>query len=258
MTKIADKGNYQIRALDRALDVLESFSANQPELGISDLATSTGIPKPTIVRLLSVLADRGYVERATQTERYRIGVRALALGSVYLRGTSMEKEAEPIMSELVKSTNQTANLAVLQGYEVVHVQVVAPDRPVRFWASVGTREEAYYCGLGKVLLAELDDASLEKYLRQEREARTPNTLTSADALGRELNRVRNSGFALDDEESNLGVRCIAAAVRNGTGEAIAAISISGRKEEFEKSQIEHMARLVVAAADKISARLGAG
>lgn len=258
MTKSTDKVNYQIRVLDRALDVLESFSVTQPELGISDLATLTGIPKPTIVRLLSVLAARGYVERVTQSERYRIGVRALELGNIYLRATSLEREAEPIMAELVKATNQTANLAVLQGYEVVHIQVVAPERPVRFWASVGTREEAYYCGLGKVLLAELDDTNLQNYLHQEREARTPNTLTGADVLARELQRVRQNGFALDDEESSLGVRCIAAAIRNGLGEAIAAISISGRKEEFEENQIEHMARIVVAAADKISARLGAG
>lgn len=217
MQKLADKpATYQIRALDRGLDVLEAFSSAQPEMGIGEIASATGIPKPTIVRLLSVLAERGYVERDEASERYRIGVRALELGSIYLRSTSQETEAKPIIDELVKATNQTANLGVLQDGEVIHVQVVAPDRPVRFWASVATRESAYYCGLGKVLLAALEDTTIEEYLKRNRVARTAKTITSADALRQELQRVRKDRYAVDDEESTLGVRCIAAPVRNGT------------------------------------------
>jgi DNA-binding IclR family transcriptional regulator len=256
-TGSGERGTYQIRALDRGLDILEAFTLADPELTIGQIGERASLPKPTVVRLLSVLAERGYVERVPGAERYRLGVRTLEVGSVYLQSTSLEAEARPIMRRLADATGQTANLGILDRHQVVHIEVVAPDRPVRFWASIGKREDAYVSGLGKVLLTTLPEQSLEFYLRQPRPAITANTITDGDALRAELRGIVENGYAIDNEESNVGVVCIAAPIHGGTGRIEAAVSISGPRAEFE--QDGDMARhigLVRGAAGEISARLG--
>jgi DNA-binding IclR family transcriptional regulator len=252
-----ERTNYQIRALDRGLDILEAFSIQSPELSIKDLAARTGLPKPTVIRLLSVLVERGYVERLADSEGYRLGVRTLEISSVFLETTSVEVEARPIMTRLAHATGQTANLGILDNYQVVHIAVVAPDRPVRFWASIGKREDAYVSGLGKVLLTGLSDDQLDHYLSLQRPALTPYTITDAEALRQELRLTSQRGWAIDRQESNRGVACVAAPVRDATGAIVAAISISGLQSEFEAgSMLESFAAQVRAAADETSTRLG--
>ncbi len=138
----AEPATYQIRSLERGLDLLEAFSLARPELSVAEIAAATGLPKPTVVRLLSVLLDRRYVQRGSDGERYRLGVKTLEVGGIYLQSTSLEAEAKRIMQRLAGAANQTANLGILDGFDVVHIQVVAPDRPVRFWAEIGKREDA--------------------------------------------------------------------------------------------------------------------
>jgi DNA-binding IclR family transcriptional regulator len=252
-----ERTTYQIRALDRGLDILEAFSLGEPELSIGDISQRTGLPKPTIVRLLSVLTDRSYVERVPGADRFRLGVRTLEVGSVYLQSTSLEAEARPIMKRLAEETGQTANLGILDNNQVVHIEVVAPDRPVRFWASIGKREDAFVSGLGKVLLTGLSEQARSAYLQQPRQAMTPNTIVDRDALQAELERTAERGYAIDNEESNLGVVCIAAPIRNGTRAITAALSISGPKSEFDGDTImEEFVERVVRGANDISLRLG--
>jgi DNA-binding IclR family transcriptional regulator len=252
-----ERATYQIRALDRGLDIMEAFSLAEPELSLAQIAERTDLPKPTVIRLISVLADRGYVERVADAERYRLGVKTLEVSSVYLQSTSLEAEARPIMAELARTTGQTANLGILDRGQVVHIEVMAPDRPVRFWASIGKREDAYVSGLGKVLLAALPAEKLEIYLQQDFPAVTPFTITDAERLRADLAEVVRNGFAVDREESNVGVVCVAAPVRSGGGQIVAAISISGLRVEFDAGDtMGRYARQVIAAANDISARLG--
>ena len=251
------RATYQIRALDRGLDILECFTTQEPELSIGQIGERANLPKPTIVRLLSVLTERGYVERVPDAERYRLGVRTLEVGSVYQQSTSLEAEANPIMRKLADTTGQTANLAILDRHQVVHTEVVAPDRPVRFWASIGTREDAYVSALGKVLLASLPAPNLETCLKQPRIAITSHTIVEETALREELERVSRQGYAIDNEESNIGVVCIAAPIRDTSGKIIAAVSISGLRTEFEADgNMDRLIGLVRTAASDISARLG--
>lgn len=254
---VAERATYQIRALDRGLDILESFSLATPELTIGQIAERAGLPKPTVIRLLSVLAERGYVERVTGADRYRLGVKTLEVSSVYLQSTSLEAEAQPIMANLARETGQTANLGILHRGQVVHIEVVAPDRPVRFWASIGKREDAYVSGLGKVLLAALDPADLVAYLNQDFPPVTSHTITDRAELARDLAEVGPQGFAVDREESNLGVMCVAAPIHDAQGRVTAALSISGLKAEFEHGDnLERYIQQVTQAADEISGRLG--
>ncbi|MBA2520567.1 MAG: IclR family transcriptional regulator [Chloroflexia bacterium] len=253
----ATGANYQVRALERALDILDAFDVATPELTITRLAERTGLPKSTVIRLVSILVERRFLERPAEAESVRIGVRAFEVGSIYIQSTSLEAEARPIMARLADETGQTANLGILDDGDVVHLAVAAPDRPLRYWASIGKREDAHYTGLGKVLMAALDDRELDRFLASRRLVRkTDRTLTEPAALRAEIARIRARGYGIDDEESNLGIYCIAAPIVDHTGAVIAAVSISGAKSEFTDQVTPISIDAVRRAGHDISVRLG--
>ena len=256
-TAAATPANYQVRALERALDILDAFSLDEPALSLTELAARTGLAKSTATRLLAVLEERGYLERSAETERYRIGVRAFEVGSIYIQTTTVEAEAQPALQRLARECHQTANLGILDRGEVVHLAVVPPDRPIRFSAAVGQREYAHCTSLGKALLATLEDGRLEAAVGgPELPGRTARTLRTLDALRADLARVRERGVALDDEESYSGLRCLAAPIYDDKGRAIAAISISGPLAEFTEDNMPRYTEAVLRAARDVSSRLG--
>lgn len=249
--------NYQVRALARALDILDAFSLSRPELSLSEIAAAADIPLSTAKRLVSALEERGYLEQSADTDLYRVGVRAFEVGSVYIQSTSVEAEAHPTLEWLARGCQQTANLGILNRGEVVHIAVVPPDRPIRYFATVGVREPLYCTGLGKVLLSEYSDEQLVEYVNNtEFEQRTRRTLTSLDMLRIHLQEVRDRGYAMDDEESVVGLRCISAPIRNARGEIAAAVSISGASFEFDEQALPKYVESVTRAAGEISTRLG--
>lgn len=248
---------YQVRALERALAVLDSFSLAEPALSLTDLATRLSLAKSTATRLLAVLEERGYLERSPDTEKYRIGVRAFELGSIYIQTTSIEAEAQPVMRQLARECQQTANLGILSGFEVVHIAVVPPDRPIRFYTTVGQRDSAHCTGLGKALLAHLRPEELAELAGDlPFPRRTARTITTLDELRMEVSRVRERGFALDNEESFPGLKCVAAPIRDDMNRAVAAVSISGPAVEFTDETLPRYSATVLRAAATISARLG--
>jgi DNA-binding IclR family transcriptional regulator len=249
--------NYQVRALERALDILDAFSLTTPELPLTRLAERVGLPKSTVVRLVSVLVDRRYLERVPDSELLRIGVHVFELGSIYIQTTSLETEARPIMARLAAETGQTANLGILDRGDLVHIAIEPPDRPLRYWATIGKREDPHYTGLGKVLLAALTEQELAEHLAaHELVRRTECSITDPDELRRVLEQVRRQGYALDDEESSLGLRCIAAPVTDRSGKTVAAVSISGSKAEFADAVMPGYVAAVVRTGRDISRRLG--
>ena len=256
-TAVATPANYQVRALERALDILDAFRLDRPALSLTELAARTGLAKSTATRLLAVLEERGYLERSAETERYRIGVRAFEVGSIYIQTTTVEAEAQPALQRLARECNQTANLGILDRGEVVHLAVVPPDRPIRFSAAVGQREYAHCTALGKALLAALDDGQLAAAVGgPELPGRTGRTLRTLDALRADLARVRERGVALDDEESYTGLRCLAAPIYDDKGRAVAAISVSGPLGEFTDDTLPRYTEAVLRAARDVSSRLG--
>ncbi|MDQ3695337.1 MAG: IclR family transcriptional regulator [Chloroflexota bacterium] len=257
VTEPATGANYQVRALERALDILDAFDVAAPELTITKLAERTGLPKSTVIRLVSILVERRFLERPAAAESVRIGVRAFEVGNIYIQSTSLEAEARPIMARLADETGQTANLGILDDGDVVHLAVAAPDRPLRYWASIGKREDAHYTGLGKVLLAALPDREFDRLLAAGPLVRKTNqTLTEPAVLRAEIERIRARGYGIDDEESNLGIYCIAARIVDHTGAVIAAVSISGSKSEFTDQVTPIAIDAVRRAGHDISVRLG--
>jgi DNA-binding IclR family transcriptional regulator len=248
---------YQVRALDRALQILGVFSLEQPELTLSEISTLTDLSPSTALRLLSILTQYGYIERSPDTDRFRIGVGMFERGSIYIQTTTLEAEATPVLESLARTTNQTASLAVLDRTEIVHIAVTQPERAIRYYAPVGQREAAHCTGLGKVLLAGLSSQALEDVVAQRGlPGRTDRTITTFTALQGHLAQVREQGYAIDNEESMIGLRCIAAPVFDDRNRIVAAVSSSGQTAEFNETALPGLVKAVKHAAATVSARLG--
>lgn len=253
------QAQYRIQALERAAAILGAFSAEEPELRLSDLAERLNLHKATTHRFLVNLEHLGFVERAPRSGKYRLGWRLFELGGLVLQRLDLWDEALPFLEELVRDTGETGHLAVLEGGQAVYIERVETRRALRLPSAVRRGYPAHATNLGKVLLAYASPAVVDDILAtRELTAFTPNTITTVDQLSIELASIRERGYSVDNEEYDEGLRCIGAPVCDSTGRVVAAIGIGGPVTRITPSRIEDLARVVVAAARGLSLRLGAG
>lgn len=241
------KGAEEVKTLERGLSVLQAL-AELKEAGLSPLAERTGLTKSTLYRLLQTLVRHGFVEEERGV--YRVGPKAFAVGQVYPR-QNLLLAAHPEMEALAAETGESVNLAVLAGREALYLDQAEGARLVRLFTAPGSRAPLHATGVGKVLLAFRgipEGLSLVPY--------TPFTLTRLEDLKRELETVRRKGYALDNEERELGVRCVAAPVFGPGGEVVAALSLSAPASRLSLEEAHRLAPRVVEAARKASLRLG--
>lgn len=220
---LSDGERGGVQSLHRALDLLEVLAARGGQLPVGEVAATAGLPVPTTHRLLRTLVDRGYVHQ-TPDRRYALGARLVPLGT--LAGSLVGVEAEVVLSRLVDELGETANLAMLSGSRAQYVAQVPGRHTMRMFTEVGRRVDLHSTGVGKALLARLDDAQALELVRRVGLARvTDHTLVSEADLLADLARVREVGYALDEQEQEIGVRCVAVAV----GEPLPwlALSVSG-------------------------------
>ncbi|HUB69394.1 MAG TPA: IclR family transcriptional regulator [Acidimicrobiales bacterium] len=228
----ARTASYHVAALERGLGVLRALAHVGTPLGLGPLQQWTGLPKSTLTRLINVLVDHGYVIRVNESPNFWLGPAILPLADAYTRALDVSSCVRGVLEALAASTGQTSNLAILDEGEVLHLSVVEPDRPIRFRSSTGSRDSAYCTGLGKLLLAFVDEQALERHLPAEPyPARTARTITSRAALETELRRIRRLGYAFDNEEGDVGVCCLAVPMRQD-GDVVAAISVTGPAGEL--------------------------
>lgn len=236
--------NYHANALARGVALLELLAGGPQPQTLNDLSGSTGLPKSTLIRLLSVLVEMGYLVRVDDRPSFRLGSKVQGLATAYLASLDLTKIAGKYLSSLAEDTGQTANLGVLDGAEVLHVCVSEPDRPIRFTTAVGSRDCTYATGLGRMLLARMDPNKISSCLPPEPfPAFTDNTMTTFDQLKRELRRVTRRGYALDDNERNVGLRCVAVPIELD-GECMAALSVSGPSGEFTPARQKYFVELL--------------
>lgn len=248
-----------VQSLDRALDVLEALVANRDDVGLSQITERTGLPLGTVHRLLSSLVARGYAAQDRETRLYGPGPRLLevAARAATSRRFGLHHVARPALQALTAATEETSNLLVLQGDEGVYSEQIASPRLVRMFTEVGQRVPLYCTGGGKAILSGLPDEQLVAYLeRTPLRPYTPKTLSEPDDLRRELDEARALGFALDDEEREAGVCCVAAPIFDRMGRCVAALSISGPTTRMSRERAAGLGPLVRQAADTCSAELG--
>lgn len=242
MTEARPAGSVQ--SVDRALALMEVLARADAPIGVGELAERTGLAQGTAHRLLRGLQMRGYV-RHDAARKYSVGTAALRLGDAAQH--SLAHSAQPYLAELVAASGETANLAVLEGDDVVYLAHVPSPHTLRMFAEVGRHVPPHSTAVGKVLLAAMPrERALNLLRRTGLPRRTASTITDLDVLSTELDAVRLDGWATDEEEQECGVRCIAVPV--GSGDHVpAALSLSGPAERFgggrDPSLVETMQRV---------------
>ena len=255
MPRGARKGT-RLSSVANALRLVKTFSDEEYEIGISGLARRLGLAKSTVHRLASTLCEEGMLEQNPQDGKYRLGLVLFEVGALVRRRMDFTAEARPYLRSLMATTGETVHLAVLDHGSVLYIITHESRQAIRMSGSVGTRAPVHSTAVGKALLAFQPDEVVDGVLARGLPASTPNTLTDARALRRELVAVRSRGYAIDDEESEVGLRSIAAPIRNDAGQVVASISIAGPAHRIAKKALLRWARELIAAAAAISQRQG--
>jgi IclR family transcriptional regulator, pca regulon regulatory protein len=214
-----------VQSLERGLAVIRAFDADHPELTLSDVARATGLTRAAARRFLLTLADLGYVH--TDGRLFTLSARVLELGYAYLSSLSLPEVAEPHLERLVAEVHESSSVSVLDAGDVVYVARVPVSRIMTVAINVGTRFPAYATSMGRVMLAGMSEAELDRYLEDVQLGRlSPRTVRSVSALRAELGRVRAQGYAIVDQELEEGLRAVAAPIRDRSGRVVAAVNIS--------------------------------
>jgi DNA-binding IclR family transcriptional regulator len=246
---------YSIAVLGKALDLLEALE-REGKPTLTELSARTGIPKATTLRILANLEGRGYVERDAHGG-YRLGLRLLQLGARVSAGIDLRSVAKPAMEALRDEFEETVNLALPAKHGIVYIDILQSAHGLRMAANVGMRDSYHSSALGKAILAQLPAARIEEILGPDPfERKTPRTLVTRAVLLPELALVRRQGFAIDEEENELGARCIGSPVFDQRGNCVGAVSVSGPVSRLTSERAGPIAERVMAAAAAISARLG--
>ena len=244
------RGSGGVQSVHRALDVLEAMQFSDRGVGISELARELDLPETTIHRLMSTLLRRGYVRQDPVTRKYLLGPCLIPLGSA--AGSVLGTKIQPYLERAVELTGETANLAVLDGSEVLYVAQAASPHKVRTFTEVGSWVLPHNAAVGKVLLAYQPPAVAERLLRRNGlPTATSKTITDLDRMMEELEEVRRRGFALDLEERVDGVSCVAVPLW-GWDRPLAAISVSGPTSRMSATSFEEVAETLAEVASQAS------
>lgn len=248
MTPVDAPRRGGVQSVERALDLLEALSHGGPK-GVSELVRATGLPLGTVHRLLTTLIERDYVRQDTE-RKYAVGGATLGLADAGEQ--SLAALGRPYLARLTALTGESCNLAVLQGQEMVYIAQSPSPHSLRIFAEVGRRVPLHNTAVGKVVLARMGRAdALELVRGTTLTAATPHTITTTARLEDELDRVERMGYAIDEQERELGVRCIAAAVPTHSP-LHAAVSVSGPAERFSLSAVREVAPALQGAAQEFA------
>jgi DNA-binding IclR family transcriptional regulator len=251
----AEQGNNQ--SVERAAAVLRAFSAGRPELRLSDVARLSGLGLSTASRLLGTLEALEFVERDEVSGLYRLGPGVLALAGAAVNEHPVHRAGRQVAQQLAHESGLGANLAVRRGGAVFYLCNFEGGLAPKSYTMMGQSNPLHATGLGKCLLTGLDPATRRSLLPDPLPAYTGRTLTSPDGLDAELDLVLRRGYATEIEELALGRACVAAPIRDGAGETVGALSVSGPLSAIDlESREAELGRLVIEAADQISVALG--
>ncbi len=240
-----------VQSVERTFELLELMADRGGEVALSELADSSGLPLPTIHRIMRTLVSAGYA-RQQPSRRYSLGPRLIRLGEIASR--ALGSWARPYLAELTEVTGETSNMAVLEGDQVVYVAQVPSQHSMRMFTEVGRRVDAHSTAVGKVIMADMPEDTVAQVLnRAGMRPQTEHTITTVDQMQKELARIRELGYAVDDGEQELGVRCFAVTVPGAP--AGAAISISGPEARMSRITTEDVVPLMQRLARDLSAEL---
>jgi IclR family transcriptional regulator, KDG regulon repressor len=246
----------RLSSVASALRVLKVFSHSEPELGISSIAQRLGLAKSTVHRLAVTLASESFLEQNPQNGRYRLGLSLFSLGALVRQRMDVSNQAHSLLGALRDQTQETVHLAILDETSILYLYNMESSLAVGTRSYIGTRKPAFCTSEGRVLLAFGDPELTAQVLKEDLVQRTPKTTINPKALRTILDEVRHNGYATDDEESEIGLRSVAAPIRDITGNAIAAVGLAGPIQRLTKKELRRLVPQVITTAAGISARMG--
>ncbi len=247
-----DKKTSSIQVIDRMATLLDAIASYDDAASLKLLSADTGLHPSTAYRILSSLIDQGFVAR-NETGDYQLGQKLRELGSRVNVGQDLRQQALPVMEALKNELDETVNLTIREGNQIVYIERVTPNRMMRVEQVIGSRAPLHVTAVGKLMLAQSGDQAISNYAKQSGlKQYTKNTFTDLKTLKLELQKILQQNYALDNEEAELGVGCIGALIYNASGKVVAGLSVSA---PIERRRDEWIAK-VMAAAQNISARIG--
>ena len=252
----ARREKARLSSVANSIRLLTSFSGEENELGITTLASRLRLAKSTVHRLAATLTGAGFLEQNSETGKYRLGVALFELGALVRRRMHVANEARPKLRELLELTGETVQLGIVDHYSVLYVYEMESRHAIRMAAAVGGRAPLHCTAVGKVLLAHQNPEYVRDLIGRGLSSHTGKTVTRRETLLALLEEVRLRGYAIDDEESENGLRAIAAPVRNHTGGVIAALGVAAPVQRMTKKVMQTCVPSVMSTAAAVSARLG--
>lgn len=246
----------RLSSVATAAALLKTFSENEVELGISTLAKRLGVGKSTVHRLAVTLVAEGLLEQDRESGKYRLGVALFRLGALVRQRMDVSSEAKAFLYELREKTNESVHLAIRDGIDIMYVYNLESTQAIRMRSDIGVRKPAYCTAEGQAILAFQSADIVEQVIAAGLTQRTPQTITDPGALHGALEAVARRGCAIEDEESEVGMRAIAAPVRDDAGEVIAAVGVAGPVSRLSKKTVAMFVPHVIETAEAISRRLG--
>ncbi len=252
------KPSYGIKSVNNALDLLEQFNRDGDELGVTELSQRLNLHKNNVFRLLATLETKGYIEQNKATENYVLGVKTLELGQTFIKQLGLVRPVKPFLEEIVKECNEMAYVGIIRGNSVFCLDVEDSNQAVKVSNHIGLRLPIHCTAIGKAQIAYLTEEELEKLgILDNMERFTPNTIVNKVEFIKHIKEVAKRGYALNNEEYNLGVKCVAVPIRDYTGRVVGGISVPGPSFRMTNEVLkEKIIPVVTQAGEKVSKRLG--
>ncbi len=245
------------RAVLRALSILETVAGRSHGLTNSEISRKLEIPKSTASYILHALETKGYLSRDKETGKYRLGLKLITLSQNVMTHLDLREIALPLMQHFVDKTKISSHLAILDRGRAVYIEKIEADSFVRTDTWIGKRVPVHATAIGKILVAYMDETSVDGILKvRGMDKFTSKTIITRTKFHQELEKVYKQGFAIDDEESSAGARCIAAPIFNSDGAVVAAVGTSGTIGQIDEAHLNRITELIKETARKISNQLG--
>ena len=255
--KTAPNANSErLSSVATAIHLLKAFSEDEVQIGISALARRLSLAKSTVHRLATTLVAEGLLEQDRDSGKYHLGVALFRLGALVRQRMDVSNEARPYLYELREKINESIHLAILDGDEIMYVYNLEGTHAIRVRSDIGVRKPIHCTAEGQAILAFQPSATIERVIAAGLAPRTPKTITSPEKFIKALGAVRQRGCAIEDEESEPGMVCVAAPIRDDSGAVVAAVGIAGPATRLTRKSIASVTPSVIAAAEQVSARLG--
>jgi DNA-binding IclR family transcriptional regulator len=246
-----------MKSLEKAIDIIELIS-DSTGLGVREISARTGYPPATVHRIVAALADRKYLQQDPRTKNYTLAPHFMALGERAQKQFDLVPVARVHLENLLRQTGENANLTVRDGWEVVYIDHLhSNEHSLQLFTRLGARVPLYCCGVGKMFMSYFTEEELDRYLASsEFHPYTPYTFTEPKRMREEIALIRKQGYAIDDQEKEMGVRCVAAPIMGRGNEMVASLSVSGATQRVSDDRLPALAALVMECGVRISRELG--